>query len=119
MDEPISLTYPTIDSIVDAVISLGHGCLLYKCDLKKAYRQFPVDPKDYHLLGYTWDNEFYFDMVLTMGLRSAAMACQRSNSAVSWISQQQGCSFFNYLDDFIGVSLSNTTTADFDALGTC
>lgn len=66
MDEPISLTYPTIDSIVDAVISLGHGCLLYKCDLKKAYRQFPVDPKDYHLLGYTWDNEFYFDTVLTM-----------------------------------------------------
>jgi len=49
--EPISLTYPTIDSIVDAVISLGPGCLLYKRDLKKAYRQFPVDPKDYHLLG--------------------------------------------------------------------
>ena len=67
LGEPISLTYPTIDSIVDAVISLGPGCLLYKRDLKKAYRQFPVDPRDYHLLGYTWDNQFYFDTVLTMG----------------------------------------------------
>ena len=53
LGESISLTYPTIDSIVDAVSSLGPGCLLYKRDLKKAYCQFSVDPKDYHLLGYT------------------------------------------------------------------
>ena len=117
LGEPISLTYPTIDSIVDAVISLGPGCLLYKRDLKKAYRQFPVDPRDYHLLGYTWDNQFYFDTVLTMGLRSAAMACQRSTSAVSWISRQEGRSLFNYLDDFIGVSPPSTANADFQALG--
>ena len=63
------MSYPTVDSIVDAVISMGSGCLLYKRDLKEAYRQFQVDPKDYHFLGYTWDNQFYFDTVLTMGLR--------------------------------------------------
>ena len=110
LGKPISLTYPTIDSIGDAVIYLGPGCLLYKSDLKKAYRHFPVDPKDYHLLGYTWDNQFYFDTVLTMGLRSAALACQRYTSAVPWISRQQGRSFFNYLDDFIGVSSPSTAT---------
>ena len=66
LGEPIPLLCP----------SLGLGCLLYKYDLKKAHRQFPVDPKDYHLLGYTWDNQFYFDTVLTLDLRSAAMACQ-------------------------------------------
>ena len=117
LGEPISLSYPTIDSFVDAVISLGPGCLLYKRDLKKAYCQFPVDPKDYHLLGYTWDYQFYFDTVLTMGLHSAALACQRSTSAVSWISRQQGRSLFNYLDDFIGVSSPSTATSDFQALG--
>lgn len=37
LGEPISLTYPTTDSFVDAVISLGPGCLLYKHNLKKAY----------------------------------------------------------------------------------
>ena len=93
LGEPISLSYPTTDSIVDAVISRGPGCLLYERDLKKAYRQFSVDPKDYHLLGYTWDNQYYFDTVLTNRLRST--------SAVSWISRQQGRSLFNYLDDFI------------------
>lgn len=102
---------------MDAVISLGPGCLLYKRDLKKTYRQFPVDPKDCHLLGYTWDSQFYFDTVLTMGLRSAAMACQRSTSAVSWISRQQGRSLFNYLDDLIGVSSPSTATCDFQVLG--
>ena len=52
-----------------------------------------------------------------MGLRSAAIACQRPASAVSWISRQQGRSLFNYLDDFIGVSSSGTATNDFQSLG--
>lgn len=38
---------------------MGHGCYLYKRDLKKAYHQFPVDRKDYPFLGYTWDNVFF------------------------------------------------------------
>ena len=36
--DPVDLTYPIIDDIVDAVVSLGRGCLLYKRDLRKAYR---------------------------------------------------------------------------------
>ena len=88
--DPVDLTYPIIDDIVDAVVSLGRGCLLYKRDLGKAYRQFPVDPHDYHLLGYTWGGQYYFDTVLTMGLRSAAMSYQRSSSAAAWILAQSG-----------------------------
>ena len=61
---PLSLRYPTIDDIVDAVITLGRGCYLYKRDLRKAYRQFPVDPKDYPFLGYTWNKQFYFALPL-------------------------------------------------------
>ena len=67
LGELLELTYPTIDAIVSAIVSLGRGCMLYKRDLRKAYRQFPVDPHDYHLLGYTWNRQFYFDTVLTMG----------------------------------------------------
>ena len=116
LGEPLVLRYPTIDDIVDAVVTLGRGCNLYKRDLRKAYRQFPVAPKDYPFLGYTWDNHFYFDTVLTMGLRSAAMACQRSTSAVAWIASQQGRLVFNYLDDFIGVSPALTAHIDFQML---
>lgn len=112
LGDPLYLT------IVDVVISLGHGCLLYKRDLHKAYRQFPVDPHDYHLLGYTWDGQFYFDTVLTMGLQSATMAHQRSTSVVTWILAQQGRSVFNYLDDFIGISPSKDANLHFEELGT-
>jgi len=37
-------TYPTVDDLVILVHKLGRGCLLYKKDLKKAYRQIPIDP---------------------------------------------------------------------------
>ena len=94
LGELLELTHPTIDAIVSAIVSLGRGCMLYKRDLRKAYRQFPVDPHDYHLLGYTWNRQFYFDTILTMGLRSAAMACQRSTSSVSWILNRCGLSTF-------------------------
>ena len=67
LGKPLELSYPTIDAIVTAIVSLRHGCLLYKQDLRKAYRQFPVDPHNYHLLGCAWNSHFYFDTVLTMG----------------------------------------------------
>ena len=89
LGELLELSYLTIDAIVSAIVSLGRGCMLYKCDLRKAYRQFLIDPHDYHLLSYTWNSQFYFGTVLTMGLRSAAMACQRSTSAVTWIQHNQ------------------------------
>ena len=38
-----------------------------------------------------------------MGLRMAAMACQRVTSSVRAICLHAGFSVFNYLDDFIGV----------------
>ena len=48
-----SLTYPTVDQIASLIARKGPGCLIYKCDLRKAYRQFYVDPYDFLLLGFT------------------------------------------------------------------
>ena len=52
-----------------------------------------------------------------MILRSAAMACQRSTSTVSWILNRRGFSTFNYLDDFIGVSPPPLATSHFNEVG--
>ena len=111
------MNYPIIDAIVSAIASRSRGCMLYKRDLRKAYRQFPIDPHDYHLFGYTWNSQFYFDTVLTMGLRSAAMACQRSTSEVTLILNQRGLTIFDYLDDFIGASPPTLATSHFHELG--
>lgn len=69
------------------------------------------------LLSYTWNRQYYFATVLTMILRSAAMACQRSTSTVSWILNRRGFSTFNYLDDFIGVSPPPLATSHFNEVG--
>ena len=104
LGDDISLTYPTVDSICSLICLCGPGCLIYKRDLRRAYRQFPVDPYDYPLLCYRWRDNLYCDVVLPMGLRSAAMACQRSTNAVSHICRTTaGYNVLNYLDDFIGV----------------
>lgn len=43
-----------------------------KTDIKDAFRIIPVNPADYHLLGFSWDNEFYFDKCLPMGASSSS-----------------------------------------------
>ncbi|KAK3726496.1 hypothetical protein QZH41_003891 [Actinostola sp. cb2023] len=95
----------------------AHGALIYKRDLRRAYRQFPVDPFDYPLLGYRWNDELYFDVVLPMGLRSAAMACQRITNAVCFICRSERHGIISYLDDFIGVSEPASAWKSFNYCG--
>ena len=87
------------------VNQIGPGAVIYKRDLQHAYRQISVDPRDYCFLGYHWHDKYYFDSVLAMGQRNAAMACARTTDAVMFIHQENGYkAATNYLDDLIGVS---------------
>ena len=47
LDENICLKYPTVYNLVEIVRNKGHGCMLFKRDLRRFYRQIPVCPKDY------------------------------------------------------------------------
>jgi len=115
--EPCMLTYPSVDTIAELIQTTGSGCLIYKRDLKKAYRQFPIDPRDYPLLGFLWHDLLYFDVVLPMGLRSAAMACQRATSGVSYICGGHDFNVLNYLDDFMGIESTDTAWKAYNFLG--
>ena len=91
--------------------------MLFKRDLKRAYRQLPVDPFDYPLLGYSWRDRLFFDVRLPMGLRSAAMACQRVTNAVCFMLSRVGCNVLSYLDDFMGISAPRTAFDDYALTG--
>lgn len=117
LGQPFDLKFPTVDDVCSLVRRCGQGALIFKRDLAKAYRQFPMDPLDYQLLGYFWQNRYYFDTVLCMGQRSAALSCQRATGAVSYIHQSRGFSSLVYLDDFIGVESVDCAQASFVALG--
>lgn len=117
LGKPVNLTYPRVDDLVQLIKVKGKGCYLFKRDLKRAYRQIPIDPGDIHLVGYMWKGKIYFDRVLSMGLRSAAFICQRITSAVSFICFQSGYCVLNYLDDFGGAEAQEKSWAAFEFLG--
>ena len=56
LGEPYKLRLPGVDALVALVQTFGSGSLLFKKDLRQAYRQLPIDPRDYHFMGYSWDN---------------------------------------------------------------
>ena len=51
---------PWHTEFVELIIKEGSGCHVFKKDLSCAYRQIPVDPGDYHLLGFQVNGNFYF-----------------------------------------------------------
>ena len=114
-DETIS--YPTVDDYIRMIESHGSGCLLYKKDLRRAYRQFPIDPGDIALQGFKWCEKFYIDCALIMGCKSSAMMCQRASSAVAQFMLFNNIHICSYLDDFAGVSRSESALNDFNSLG--
>jgi len=106
LDEPFSLSLSRLADFADLIIAKGPGCLLFKKDLKRAHRRIPVDPRDYNLLGYHWNDFLYFDLVPPFGLPSPTLACQRTTNAIAHIF----CSVYqcvNYIDDFGGVESSH------------
>ena len=63
-----------------------------------------------------WQNMYYFDKMSPMGLRSAALFCQRTTNASTFIINNLGFFVMNYLDDFIGAEHRNRIWAAFNAL---
>ena len=117
LEEKIESHYASVEEICKMVLDIGQGAVLYKRDLRQAYRQFPVDPADYYLLGYHWNDQYYFDTVLAMGQRNAGVGCSRVTNAVMFIHKKCGYSGASYLDDLIGVSHPSTGAKAYEHLG--
>ena len=115
--EEIQLQYPGVDSLVAFINQLGPGCLLFKRDLSRAYRQIPIDGGDVAKLGYEWEGHLFADRVLPMGLKSAAYICQQVTNSVTHILSKQGFHIVNYLDDFAGAEQPGGASRAFEALG--
>ena len=69
--DEFTLHYITVDQIIGSVSRLGKGALMAKFDVESAYRNVPVHPSDRHLLRMKWRDQYYVDLALPFGLRSA------------------------------------------------
>ena len=116
LDSAIEFNLPSVQTMVSRLNELGTGCLLYKRDLKGAFRQFNIDPGDYILTGLHWDGKAYVDTRLAMGLRSSAYCCQAVTEMVAKIAGKQG-HVLVYLDDFGGAEIGEKAYTTFTHLG--
>ena len=96
------LTFPRTDDLAFRIAQLGNNAQMFKIDLSRYFRQIPLDPADYSMIGYVIDGELYFDKVLPMGMRSAPYIAQRITNAIAFIHRQAGYFLLNYVDDFLG-----------------
>ena len=65
--ELCSVQYTSFDQAIQMVQSLGTGCYLFKCDIKSAFRLLPVAVSDLKLLGFKFDDQYYYDRAMPFG----------------------------------------------------
>lgn len=94
--------YDTIDWVINLVQQYGPYCLMAKTDIEDAFRIIPINPSDYHLLGFSWEEQFYFDKCLPMVARSSCQLFEKLSVALQWIMQTKykGGGMSHILDDF-------------------
>ena len=109
-----SLTYCTIDDAAKMVLTAGQCCLMGKIDLKHAFRNVPVRPTDWELLGILWKGKYYVDTCLPFGLRSAPFLFNRVSEAIEWSLKYNHDvhDVIHYLDDFFTVGKSGTNICE-------
>ena len=97
-----SLHYITVDSAISIIQELGQGCFMSKLDIKSTFRNIPVHPSDWELLGMKWNGLYYFDTVLPFGLRSAPYLFDQFSCLIEWIIKSKlGIpNVIHILDDF-------------------
>ena len=112
---PFALKLPAIDHITKCIKSLGRGCMIYKIDIKRAFRHVKLDPKDYDLLGLC-QNNWFLDTCLLFGFRHRSALFQRLSDAVCHMMCQRGHDVINYIDDILGIDHPRCIDPSFDAL---
>ena len=103
-----SVSYEDFDFFVSLLTTVGQGCFIAKADVESAFRIVPIHPTDYHLLGFTFDGQYYYDMCLPMGCSISCSIFEQFSCALQWILQHKYrvTSMSHILDDFIFLSPS-------------
>ena len=101
--EEFSVRYSSFDDAVSLVHGLGPHAFMAKLDIKHAFRLCPVHPSQWSLLGFCWNQQFFFDTRLPFGSRSSPCIFNTFADLLWWILINVGgiCWLIHYLDDFL------------------
>ena len=99
-----TLVYETLNDAIQLVAQAGRGAVMMKRDLKAAFRHIPISPCDYWLLLFEWNGQFFVDMFLPFGLRTAPRIFNLFAEALHWVFETlHEWNVTHYLDDFLFV----------------
>ena len=110
--EDYSVTYISVDDITRRIKMYGAHTLIAKLDLADAFKYILVRPQDWELLGTVIEHneggnivkQYYVDVVLPFGLRSAPKLFSDFADALQYIMHQRGVSeCFHYMDDYLTI----------------
>lgn len=82
-----TVVYSSFDDAIDKLLELGQGALFSKTDIDSAFRLIPIHPDDHHVLGFKFNNKYYYDTCLPMGASSSCAIFERFSSALQYVSE--------------------------------
>ena len=94
-----TVKYASIDDAVRLIRRTGRGCALAKTDVKNAFRLIPINPCDYDLLGFCWEDSFNFDKCLAMGTSSSCKIWGTFSTVLEWIAKSKGCTIRKFIGE--------------------
>lgn len=94
--------FPQASHFSSGIMAFGRGTLIAKFGIESAHHIVPVDPDDRFLLGMQWRGNFFFDLALPFGLRSAPYIFTAIADLLEWtVKCNYRVDFLeHYLDDF-------------------
>lgn len=83
--------------------SLGRGAFLAKSDILSATGLLPIWLGDFELLGFQFDNCYYYDKCLPFGCLISCFTVEKFLSFLDWLVRKRTESreVLHYLDDFL------------------
>lgn len=81
-----------------------------KSDIEDAFRIVPLSPEDYHVLGFKWKGQYYYDMCLSMWASSSCQIFEFLSPALEWIvyNNYAAAGISHILDDFFFIGPPNS-----------
>ena len=118
LGEDHKLRLPSVDALIDQVRRYGSGCLIFKVDLARAYRQLLyMCPNDVGLCAFSWRGSLFIDITFPFGIRSACLNCQRVADAICRIyMRMHGKELVGYVDDFAAAQPVDTAPEAYQQL---
>lgn len=116
-DEHAAIRYESLDNLF-AFVRDNPGALLWKADLREAFRSIVLGSSQSRLLGFHFDDTFYKECTLSFGCRSSPVLFNAFAEILHWALDRIFLLFprfsrpSHYLDDFFGA-----TTSSADAYG--